>query len=121
MDQLIFILDHANIAQISPTLHKKNPGPTLNKKKRLSGTITLLSNISKIYEKMMHICLTSFLNKSKVLSSFFQFGFQSKNYTNQTLISLTEMIQSEIDNDQFICSVFINLQKAIDTVDHEIH
>ena len=24
-----------NIAQISPTLHKKNPGPTLNKKKRL--------------------------------------------------------------------------------------
>ena len=31
------------------------------------------------------------------------------------------MIQSEIDNDQFICSVFINLQKAIDTVDHEIH
>ena len=31
------------------------------------------------------------------------------------------MIQSEIDNDQFICSVFINLQKVIDTVDHEIH
>ena len=31
------------------------------------------------------------------------------------------MIQSEIDKDQFICSVFINLQKATDTVDHEIH
>ena len=36
--------------------------------------IPLLSNISKIFEKMMHIQLTSFLNKNKVLSSF-QFGF----------------------------------------------
>ena len=27
-----------NIAQIFPTLHKKNPGPTLNKKTRLYGT-----------------------------------------------------------------------------------
>ena len=30
----------ANIAQISPTLHKKNPGLTLNKKTRLYGTGT---------------------------------------------------------------------------------
>ena len=55
--------------------------------------ISPLSNISKIYEKMMHICLTSFLNKNKVLSSF-QFGFRNKHSTNHALISLTEMIRS---------------------------
>ena len=81
--------------------------------------ISLLSNISKIFEKMMHIQLTSFLNKNKVLSSF-QFGFRKKHSTNHALISLTEMIRLALDNDQFVCGVFINLQKAFDTVDHKI-
>ena len=30
------------------------------------------------------------------------------------------MIRSALDNDQFVCGVFINLQKAFDTVDHKI-
>ena len=55
--------------------------------------ISLLSNISKIFEKMMHIQLTSFLNKNKVLSSF-QFGFWNKHSTNHVFISLTEMIST---------------------------
>ena len=67
----------------------------------------------------MHIQLTSFLNKNKVLSSF-QFGFRKKHSTNHALISLTEMIRLALDNDQFVCGVFINLQKAFDTVDHKI-
>ena len=47
--------------------------------------ISLLSNISKIFEKMMHIRLTSFLNKNKVLSSF-QFGFRNKHSKHHALI-----------------------------------
>ena len=59
----------------------------------LKWQISLLSNISKIFEKMMHIWLTSFLNKNKVLSSF-QFGFWNKHSTNHVFISLTEMIST---------------------------
>ena len=36
--------------------------------------ISLLSNISKLYGKAMHIRLTNFLRKNKVLFSY-QFGF----------------------------------------------
>ena len=68
---------------------------------------------------MMHIRLASFLNKNKVLSSF-QLGFQNKHSTNHALISLTEMIQSALDSDQFTCGVFIDLQRTFDTVDHKI-
>ena len=68
---------------------------------------------------MMHIRLTSFLNKNKVLSRF-QFGFPNKHSRNHALISLTEMILSALDNDQFACGVFIDLQKAFDTVNHKI-
>ena len=81
--------------------------------------ISVLSNISKIFEKMMHIQLTSFLNKNQVLPSF-QFGFRKKHSTNHAFISLTEMIRLALGNDQFVCGVFINLQKAFDTVDHKI-
>ena len=81
--------------------------------------LSLFSKISKIFEKMMHIRLTSFLNKNKVLSRF-QFGFQNKHSTNHALISLTEMIWSALVNDQFACGVFIDLQKAFDTVDNKI-
>ena len=72
--------------------------------------VSLLFNISKIFEKMMHIQLTSFLNENMVLSSF-QFGFQNKHFTNHGLINLTEMIRSALANYQFVCDVFIDLQK----------
>ena len=78
------------VANIIP-IHKKGDKFDCNNYRPISP----LSNISKIYEKMMHICLTSFLNKNKVLSSF-QFGFRNKHSTNHALISLTEMIRSAL-------------------------
>ena len=74
------------VAYIIP-IHKKSDKLNCNNYQ----PIPLLSNISKIFEKMMHIHLASFLNKNKVLSSF-QFGFRNKHSTNHALISLTEMI-----------------------------
>ena len=64
--------------------------------------ISLLSNISKIFEKIRHIEIqflrndAKFLNKNKVLSSF-QFGFWNKHSTHHSLISLTKMIQSAFE------------------------
>ena len=78
-----------------------------------------LSYIGKIYEKMMRIRLTSFLDKNKVFSSF-QFGFQNNHSANHALTSLTGMIRSALDNDQFACGVFIDLQRAFDTADNQI-
>ena len=102
------------VANIIP-IHKKGDKLDCNNYRPIS----LLSNTIKIFEKMKHIRLTSFLNKNKVLSSF-QFGFRSKHSTNHALISLTEMIWSALDNDQFACGVFLDLQEAFDTVDHKI-
>ena len=49
-----------------------------------------------------------------------QFGFRSKHSTNHALISITEDIRNALDNNNFACGVFIDLQKAFDTVDHKI-
>ena len=49
-----------------------------------------------------------------------QFGFREKHSTNHALINMTETIKSIIDNGQYGCGVFIDLQKAFDTVNHSI-
>ena len=49
-----------------------------------------------------------------------QFGFRSKHSTNHALVSLTEDIRSALDNNEIACGVFIDLQKAFDTVSHDI-
>ena len=81
--------------------------------------ITLLSNIGKLFEKAMHNQLTNFLKINKVLFSY-QFGFQNNYLTNHALLSLTERIRNALDKGNFACGVFIDLQKAFDTVTHGI-
>ena len=81
--------------------------------------ISLLSNIDKIFEKLVHKRVTSFLLKHNLFFNK-QFGFRKCHSTNQALISLTETIRNSLDNGQFSCGVFIDLQKAFDTVDHNI-
>ena len=81
--------------------------------------ISLLSVFSKIFEKCMYYRIYSFLTKYKAIYNR-QFGFRAKHSTSDALVSLIESVKSYVDNGNFVCGVFIDLQKAFDTVDHEI-
>ena len=81
--------------------------------------ISLLSNISKIIEKLVHRQLYGFLEFNNYLYTN-QFGFRNLHSTNHALITITEKIRKAIDNGEITCGVFLDLQKAFDTVDHEI-
>ena len=106
--------DCVKIASIKP-LHKKNskfePGNY--------RPISLLSNIGKIFEKILHDRLTNFLEHNNI---FFknQFGFRKKHNTTHAIIALTEKIRNCLDKNEFAVGVFVDLQKAFDTVDHNI-
>ena len=78
--------------------------------------ISLLSNINKIYEKFMYSRLYNFLNLHNSIYDL-QFGFREKHSTNHALLSLTENICDALDNNNFACGIFIDLQKSFDTVD----
>ena len=79
--------------------------------------ISLLSVFSKIFEKLMHQRLYSFLELHEILFEM-QFGFRSG--TDHALISLTERIKCTLDSNRIGCGIFIDLQKAFDTVNHQI-
>ena len=49
-----------------------------------------------------------------------QFGFRKNHSTNHALIEITENIRKALDKGRVACGVFVDLQKAFDTVNHEI-
>ena len=82
-------------------------------------TISLLSNIDKILERLMLNRLYSFLKRKGDKFSL-QFGFRQKYSTAHALIHLTDKIRQEIDEGNYGFGIFIDFQKAVDTVDHHI-
>ena len=97
--------------------------PLFKKGSRLSccnyRPISLLSNISKLLEKLMYSRLYNFSNMYNCFSEL-QFGFRAKHSTSHALISITEKIRTALDTGHYACGVFIDSQKAFDTVDHTI-
>ena len=81
--------------------------------------ISLLSNINKLLVKIVHVRTYSFLEKYKCLYKY-QFGFRKQHSTNHALIEITEKIRKALDSGKFACGIFVDLQKAFDTVNHEI-
>ena len=49
-----------------------------------------------------------------------QFGFRASHSINHALVCLTETIKNSLDTRKFGCGIFIDLQKAFDTVNHDI-
>ena len=80
--------------------------------------ISLLSNINNIFEKLMYKRLDKFLTDHNYYEH--QFGFWQNHSTNHARISLTEQIRKALDNIIYVGRVFIDLQKAVDTVGHKI-
>ncbi len=81
--------------------------------------ISLLSNIGKLFEKIVYNRIEKFIEDSKLIYDL-QFGFRKKYSTNHALLSITEKIRENLDSKKFSCGVFVDLEKAFDTVNHSI-
>ena len=75
--------------------------------------------MNKIFEKIIYKRIYNFIEKNECLYSL-QFGFRAKHSTTHALINITEKIISALDQNKVSCGIFVDLQKAFDTVNHEI-
>ena len=108
---------HPDVLKLTKTvpIYKKGSRLTISNYRPIS----LLSNINKILEKIIHSRVEKFLEDNKCLYSL-QFGFRRSHSTNHALVEITENIRKALDNKEFTAAVFVDLQKAFDTVNHEI-
>ena len=61
----------------------------------------------------------TFLNNNNIIYNS-QFGFRKQYSTSHALTNITENIRKALVDGNIGCEVFVDLQKAFDTVDHEI-
>ena len=61
-----------------------------------------------------------FLFVTKKVDYSKQFGFCGNHSTNQAIISPTEHIRKLLDSGDYVCGIFVDLEKAFNTAHHEI-
>jgi len=81
--------------------------------------ISLLPFLSKVIERLVHVRMTSFLDKYNVLYSD-QFGFTKGKSTCDAILKFTELCYRAFNNRKFLLSVFLDFSKAFDTIDQNI-
>ena len=81
--------------------------------------ISLLSPISKVFEKFLHIRLERFFSKNNVITKQ-QFGFRCGYSTEMAITDLYNRVVKNRDEGYNSCCLFLNLSKAFDTVNHKL-
>ena len=81
--------------------------------------ISLLSNISKVLEKVVHKRLYSFLTRCDIICDK-QYGFRPNRSTIDAVTDLTSDVLSSLDRNDMCLSVYLDLSKAFDTINHKI-
>ena len=97
--------DICKVAQVIPIF--KNDSRLLCKNYR---SISFLSNISKIFVKIIH-CRLNLLEQNNCLY-LFQFGFRLNYSTNNALMAIIESIHKQLDAGNYTAGVFVDLKKG---------
>ena len=120
--ELIFIIsfqtgvfqEGMTIARIIPIFKNGNINDFTNYR-----PISLLSQFSKILEKIFHNRMMSFIEENNILYES-QYGFRKNMSTSLAILELVENITTSIGDCKSTVGIFIDLKKAFDTVDHDI-
>jgi retron-type reverse transcriptase len=78
-----------------------------------------LTSFSKVLEKALYSRLTEYLYNNKLLAEN-QYGFRKGLSTDDAIFKLIKEILDTLNNKMKTGSVFCDLQKAFDTVNHEL-
>ena len=106
--------DKLEIAKVIPLFKKGDPEQINNYR-----LISILPAISKIIEKVMFIQLYEYFNTNNLLYKS-QYGFRPKHSAELAALEIVDMIIYQMDNSETPISIFLELSKAFDLLDHNI-
>ena len=81
--------------------------------------ISILSTISKIFEKVIVYQLNHYFNANDSLSPS-QYGFRQGKSTIDALLNTMQYVYDNLDRNRLVLSFFLDFSKAFDCVDHEL-
>ena len=81
--------------------------------------VSVLICLCRLFERTIYNQLLEFLNSNSIISPQ-QYGFRPKRSTELALTFFTKYVLDAFDDEEFVLSVFLDLSKAFDTVNHEI-
>ena len=81
--------------------------------------ISLLPVLSKILEKVISIQLIDYLESNKLINDN-QYAYRRKLSTDDALLSITEDLYKNFDDEQISLLILLDLSKAFDSVSHKI-
>ena len=87
--------------------------------------ISILSNFSKIFEKLVVARLTNFLKKQNIRNRNFlkkhnQYSFRPKLSTTHAMLEVIIGISTNMSKNQYTRLIFLDLKTAFDTISHSI-
>ena len=106
--------DELKIAKVIP-LFKKNDASVIDNYRPIS----LLPSISKLFEKVVFLQLSEYFTCSKLLHEG-QYGFRENHSTELASVELMDRIISAVDRKTLPITIFMDLSKAFDTLNHNI-
>lgn len=105
--------DSLKIARVLPIFKEGNSSDPGNYR-----PISVLPFLSKIYEMVIRNRMMQYLENINFINHD-QYGFQRNANTTSACLNLIEEIYKNIELKQKTCSVFIDVRKAFDSVDHD--
>ena len=104
--------DKLKVAKVIP-LYKKDDKLIMDNYRPIS----LLSSISKVFEKVVFLQLSSYFIENNLFHDG-QYGFREKHSTELATMELMDRVISALDDKDLPISIFMDLSKAFDTLDH---
>ena len=106
--------DKLKIAKVLPLFKKDNPYIFDNYR-----PISLLPSISKVFEKVVFKQVYEYFQANKLLYKS-QYGFRIDHSTELASLELCDRLLKHMDEGKLPITIFLDLSKAFDTLDHEI-
>ena len=106
--------DNLKTAKIHPLLKAGDPLLATNYR-----PISLLTSISKIFEKIIFNQLTNYLSLYNILTDS-QYGFRKNHSTQSAALELIDRLMISMDKGKTPLAIFLDFSKVFDTLDHEI-
>ena len=101
-------------AYVTPVYKKGDPLEAGNYR-----PISVTPTLAKIFERLLLQQMLEHVEKYEIINKN-QFGFLKRKSSNDTVISLTKSLNSLLEENETVVSIFLGLAKAFNSISHKI-